>query len=91
MNDASYAQPRCVVGPDGGPLTLANLPGPTTIRWVIMRKAKVVAAVRGGLISLEEACRRYALSADEFLRWQALVDQHGLAGLRTTRTQQYCR
>jgi hypothetical protein len=26
---------------------------------------------------------------DEFLSWQHSVDRHGLAGLRTTRTQQY--
>jgi len=49
----------------------------------------VVAAVRGGLLSLEEACSRYTLTVEEFLSWQASIDQHGLAGLRTTRIQQY--
>jgi Protein of unknown function (DUF1153) len=49
----------------------------------------VVAAVRGGLLSLEEACSRYTLTVDEFLSWQYSIDQHGLAGLRCTRTQQY--
>ncbi len=58
-------------------------------RWVIRRKAEVVAAVRGGLLSLEEACNRYTLTVDEFLSWQYSIDQHGLAGLRSTRTQQY--
>ena len=53
------------------------------------RKAEVVAAVRGGLLSLEEACSRYTLTVDEFLSWQFSIDQHGLAGLRTTRIQQY--
>ena len=48
-----------------------------------------VAAVRGGLLSLEEACARYTLTVDEFLSWQMSIDQHGLAGLRTTRLQQY--
>jgi hypothetical protein len=51
--------------------------------------AGVVAAVRGGLLSLEEACSRYTLTVDEFLSWQMSIDQHGLAGLRTTRIQQY--
>ena len=37
---------------------LATLPPPGTKRWVIRRKAEVVAAVRGGLLSLEEACSR---------------------------------
>ena len=44
---------------------------------------------RGGLLSLEEACSRYTLTGDEFLSWQHSIDQHGLAGLRSTRTQQY--
>jgi hypothetical protein len=56
---------------------------------VIRRKAEVVAAVRAGLISLEEACDRYRLSVEEFLSWQRLIDKHGLRGLRTTRLQQY--
>jgi hypothetical protein len=45
--------------------------------------------VRGGLLSLEEACNRYTLTVDEFLSWQHSIDQHGIAGLRSTRTQQY--
>ena len=80
---------KYVVGPDGSPLTIASLPTPETKRWVIRRKAEVVAAVRGGLLSLEEACSRYTLAVDEFLSWQHSIDQHGLAGLRSTRTQQY--
>jgi hypothetical protein len=65
------------------------LPPPDTKRWVIRRKAEVVAAVRAGVISLEEACRRYTLSIEEFLSWQRLVDSHGLPGLRVTRLQDY--
>lgn len=78
-----------MIGPDGGPLSIADLPSPDTKGWVIRRKARVVAAVRGGLLSLEEACIRYTLTPDEFLSWQAAIDQHGLAGLRTTRIQKY--
>jgi hypothetical protein len=80
---------KYVIGPDGSPLTIADLPPPSTKRWVIRRKAEVVAAVRGGLLSLEEACARYTLTVDEFLSWQVSIDQFGLAGLRTTRIQQY--
>ena len=78
-----------VIGPDGTPLTLKDLPPPTTKRWVIRRKAEVVAAVRGGLLTLEEACERYTLTVEEFLSWQKAIDQHGLPGLRATRVQQY--
>ena len=74
---------------DRFPLTIADLPAPGTKRWVIRRKAEVVAAVRGGLLSLEEACGRYTLTVEEFLSWQYSIDRHGLAGLRTTRIQQY--
>jgi hypothetical protein len=51
--------------------------------------AEVVAAVRGGLLSLEDALERYRLTSEEFLAWQRSIDRHGLAGLRTTRIQQY--
>ncbi len=78
-----------VIGPDGTPLTLKDLPPPSTKRWVIRRKAEVVAAVRGGLLTLEEACDRYTLTVEEFLSWQKAIDQHGLPGLRATRVQQY--
>jgi Protein of unknown function (DUF1153). len=76
------ARIRYVVGPDGYPLTLANLPATTTTRWVPRRKAEVVAAVKGGLLSLEEACDRYSLSVDEFLSWQSGYDRAGVKGLR---------
>jgi uncharacterized protein DUF1153 len=69
--------------------SIDDLPPPDTKRWVIRRKAEVVAAVRSGLISLDEACRRYTLSIEEFLTWQRLIDSHGLAGLRVTRLQDY--
>ena len=82
-------RPSLIIGPDGQPLTLSDLPSPKTRRWVISRKAKVVAAVRGGLISLEDACERYSLSVEEFLTWQRNIERHGLPGLRVTRIQEY--
>ena len=83
MTEQQYrARVRYVIGPDGSPLTVADLPPKETKRWVIRRKAEVVAAVRGGLLSLEEACERYKLTVDEFLSWQRSIDRHGLPGLR---------
>jgi hypothetical protein len=67
----------------------ASLPPPNTKRWVIRRKAAVVAAVRSGGITLEEACHRYQLSEEELHSWERVFEIHGLAGLRTTRIQQY--
>ncbi|MEL6435704.1 MAG: DUF1153 domain-containing protein [Pseudomonadota bacterium] len=89
MTDQIRPRVKYVIGPDGSPLTINDLPPKTTRRWVIRRKAEVVAAVRGGLLSLEEACDRYTLTVEEYLSWQASIDEHGLAGLRTTRIQQY--
>ena len=78
-----------VIGPTGAPLTRNDLPPPNTGRWVIRRKAEVVAAVRGGLISLEDALERYRLTAEEFIAWQKAIDKWGMQGLRTTRIQHY--
>ena len=78
-----------VTGPDGRPMSRDDLPPPNTRRWVVRRKAQVVAGVRAGLITLEEACARYSLSVEEFLSWQKMFDRHGLSGLRTTRLQKY--
>src|SRR5438067_10669875 len=89
MTEPHRPRVKYVIGPDGSPLTIADLPAPGTKRWVIRRKAEVVAAVRGGLLALEEGCSRYTLTVDEFLSWQCSIDQHGLAGMRTTRIQQY--
>jgi hypothetical protein len=82
-------RPSYVIGADGGALSLADLPNPNQKRWVARHKANLVAAVRGGLISLDDACKRYNLSTDEFLAWQRSLERFGMAGLRVTRIQQY--
>ena len=63
-----------VIGPTGAPLTIRDLPPPDTGRWVIRRKAEVVAAVRGGLLSLEQARQNLFLSSDR-LFCKSLIDQ----------------
>ncbi|MDP9126665.1 MAG: DUF1153 domain-containing protein [Pseudomonadota bacterium] len=68
---------------------LDRLPPPDTRRWVTRRKAQVVTAVRNGLLTFDEACKRYSLSEEEFKAWQNLLDHHGLNGLRATRMQEY--
>ena len=77
----------------GDPADLAgailDLPSPDTKRWVVRRKAVVVHAVRSGRITLQEACRRYRLSVEEFLAWQRAIERHGIPGLRVTRLQIY--
>jgi hypothetical protein len=48
-----------------------------------------VTAVRTGVLSLDEACRRYNLSVEEFQAWEEALAKHGLGGLRTTRIRTY--
>ena len=66
-----------------------DLPSPGTKRWVARRKAAVVAAVRSGAIGLDEACRRFELSEEEFHAWERGIESYGVAGLRSTRLQIY--
>jgi len=68
---------------------IPELPSPDTKRWVVRRKAIVVQAVRNGSLTLQEACRRYNLSVEEFLAWQRAIDRYGVPGLRVTRLQIY--
>lgn len=82
-------RPAQVIGPLGEPLTLADLPSPDTKRWVVRRKAEVVAAVSGGLLTIDEVLERYNLTLEEFASWQRAVDRSGMKGLRVTRLQDY--
>ncbi len=59
MLEKQKIRPAQVIGPLGEPLTLESLPPPETTRWVVRRKAEVVAAVAGGLPTVDEACKRY--------------------------------
>ncbi len=86
---AQNAHQISVKGPDGRNITLEDLPPPGITRWVTRRKAEVVAAVTGGLLSEKDACKRYDLSEEEFACWQRLYNKHGRKGLRATRLQQY--
>ena len=78
-----------IYGTRGESLILPELPPSETRRWVTRRKAEVVAAVESGLLTLGEACKRYALSVEEFVSWQRSIERHGLAGLRATHLQKY--
>ena len=81
--------PRSVIGPLGEPLTLDQLPPADTARWVVRRKAEVLAAIHGGLIGRTEACMRYRISEEELRLWERAVDCAGMPGLRVTRVQVY--
>ena len=75
--------------PDGTRINRSDLPPRDTKRWVASRKAAVVRAVMGGLLSKEEACKHYTLSVEEFEGWQRAVEEFGESALKTTRIQKY--
>ena len=89
MLENQKIRPAQVIGPLGEPLTIESLPPPETTRWVVRRKAEVVAAVAGGLLTVDEVCKRYNLSLEEFTGWQRAVDRSGMPGLRVTRIKHY--
>src|SRR5206468_6466162 len=89
MLENQKIRPAQDIGPLGEPLTLESLPPPSTTRRVVRRKAEVVAAVAGGLLTVDEACKRYTLRPEEFTSWQRAVDRSGIPGLRVTRLKQY--
>ena len=81
----TWPKPKYVVRSDGSVLTLGDLPSAKTTRWVISRKTIVVDAVRGGIISLEDACWRYSLTLEEFYEWQSAIDRRRLQALNERR------
>jgi hypothetical protein len=68
---------------------LSDLPPPDTQRWVIRRKAQVLAAIESGRLSRVEACVRYRISEAELRLWERAVTCAGVPGLRVTRVQVY--
>ena len=75
--------------PDGSVLSRGDLPPRNTSRWVIKRKVTVVLAVSSGLLTLEEACKMYGLSEEEFGLWETAMLNHGRRGLRVTHLKKY--
>ena len=89
MYNASQLEwPLPSAGNEASP-TLDVLPPPTTVRWVIRRKAQVLAAIRAGTITRQAALERYSLSDEELDSWQLASEVAGMYGLRSTRLQAY--
>ena len=78
-----------VIGPLGDVLTLDTIPPVRAARWIARRKAEVVAAVEGGLLTIDEALMRYELSMEEFVSWRRAMDREGIPGLCVSSAQHY--
>ena len=63
---------------------IAALPSPGFTRWTAQRKRGVVNAVDQGLLALDEACRRYGLTAEEIEEWRRGFGGYGIDGLKAT-------
>lgn len=87
MLENSRFRPIVVMGPQDEPLTRQSLPD-LTERWTARRKADVVAAVHGGLLTVDEACKRYRMSMEELASWIRAEERLGVRGLRVTCAQQ---
>ena len=81
--------PLFITLPDGSKLSRSDLPPNTTSRWVARRKARVVMAVVGGLMTRADACEMYDLSEEELESWCLAVKNHGIDALRVTALQKY--
>lgn len=81
--------PRTVTLPDGSVMSRADLPPIDTARWVASRKAAVVKAVDSGLVSCEEACRRYGLSDEELQAWREALAEYGEQALKATALRRF--
>lgn len=80
--------PRTAVLPDGSILSIADLP-PVNTRWVANRKLVVVNAVNYGLITRDEALRRYGLSEEELESWMSAAKKYGKRALKVTSLQRF--
>lgn len=66
-----------------------DLPSGKPKRWTPRLKAAVIRAILNKVVSVENACERYGLSAEEIAQWERDLDQYGVPGLRTTRVSIY--
>jgi len=90
MDRKGDERPSIVIGPLGEALTLETLPPASRrVYWVARRKAQVVAAVNGGLLTTEEACDRYGITIEEFAAWSHAAARSGVGGLRITHNDRY--
>jgi hypothetical protein len=78
---AGKAKGHRTIALDAGKESLV-LPPADTKRWSSRRKAAIVVAIRGEVITREQACERYMLSEEELAAWEMAFDRRGIPGLR---------
>ena len=59
-----------------------------TGRWTASRKQQVLIAVDRGALTIEDAHRRYRLTAEEIEEWRRRLERHGPNGLKIKKLQE---
>lgn len=67
-------------------MSLADL-APPTGRWTARRKEAVVSALRWGRVTRDQVINLLGVGDEELTTWQARLNRHGQAGLKTTKLQ----
>lgn len=82
-------RPKYVLGPTGQ-ITVDTLPTANTARWTARRKAEVIAAIHGGLVTRAWALNTYKHLTDNELRyWETTYRKFGLDGLKVTKVHEH--
>ena len=90
MLENQKIRPAQVIGPLGEPLTLEFVAACRRPRaGSCAARPKSSPRWQAVLLSVDDACKRYSLSLEEFTSWQRAVDRSGMPGLRVTRIKQY--
>jgi hypothetical protein len=66
---------------------MQDLPSPDIRFWLPRHKAAVVSAVRSGVLTIDDASRRYMLTEEEFHSWDEAFNVYGVIGLRTSQRE----
>jgi hypothetical protein len=76
---------KAAIGLRGNVITPYDLPPAHGVRWTSLRKADLIAAIVGGVITLDEAKARYALTTEELSEWRRALAAGGVSGLKATK------
>lgn len=77
---------RIVRDLNGVPLCANDLPS-LDKNWTPRRKARLLIAIEGRIITKREAMQRYCLSEEELASWRLLFESNGLDGLKALRSR----
>ena len=85
LSRVSKQKRKVAVGLRGNVIAPYDLPPAHGARWTPQRKADLIAAILGGVITLDEAKARYALTTEELSEWRRGLAAAGVSGLKATK------